>query len=116
MHLMHWDKRETLMYSPNLMSFFQCLQDIQHSQHPTLVNSICELNVSANLFILVDICIQQARQDGFVGIRNQIQKLRLQLPNFIDIPEDYFVAHLILMRYISFVKRNTRNFSLFNNS
>ncbi|XP_065156701.1 receptor-type tyrosine-protein phosphatase T-like [Atheta coriaria] len=101
-HFTNWYKGGSQIYPRNIISFQQLLQTIKHSsQHPILVHSFGELDVCAGLFILVHICIRQAQLEGHVDICSQVEKLRLQRPNYIDSVEEYLFAHLILLECIT---------------
>lgn len=101
-HFINWDKQGTLVNPDIFPLFLQRLQNIEHSsQHPILVHSVDELNISSNLFLLLDICIRLAKQDGVVDMCHQVRKLRTQQPNCIATVEEYLFAHQYLDKYFS---------------
>ncbi|XP_065159370.1 receptor-type tyrosine-protein phosphatase mu-like [Atheta coriaria] len=101
-HFTNCDKRGTSRHLDSFLLFLQGLQFIERSlQHPILVHSICGLNASTDLFILLDICIRQAKQDGVVDMCYQVRKLRTQQPNCIATVEEYLFAHQYLDKYFS---------------
>ncbi|XP_065168192.1 LOW QUALITY PROTEIN: receptor-type tyrosine-protein phosphatase S-like [Atheta coriaria] len=102
LHFTNWSKRGIPMNPNHLTSFLQCLETIPHSsKYPILVHDVGGYANCASVIILVDICLRQAELDGQVDIFHHFQLLHSQRPNIMDNVEDYFLVHLILVKYLA---------------